>query len=171
MRLRFNLLIMLLLLSGCASGPSLDSATVDHSLTPADVAAEPEISRGRQVLWGGVIVRTTNLADSTQLEVLAYPLDTQERPQPESASLGRFVVDKAGYLEPEDYAEGRLVTVIGTVNGARIGPVGETLYYYPVIGAQQMNLWPIKRTGDRRDIHIGVGVGSGGGSGGVGIGF
>ena len=100
MRLRFNLLIILLLLSGCASGPSLDSDTVDHSLTPAGVAAEPEISRGRQVLWGGVIVRTTNLADSSQLEVLAYPLDAQERPQPESASLGRFIVDKAGYLEP-----------------------------------------------------------------------
>ena len=172
MLLRFNLLVTLfLLLSACASGPGFDSRGVDRSLTPARVAAGPQLATGKQVLWGGTILHTTNLEDSTQMEVLAYPLDANERPQSESAPLGRFILEQAGYLEPASYAEGRLITVVGTVTGTRAGRVDESDYDYPVITARQLNLWPKYRGDAGSNVYFGIGTGSGGSWGGMGVGF
>ena len=172
MLLRFNLLVtLLLLLSACASGPSFDSRGVDRSLTPGRVAAGPQLATGKQVLWGGAILRTTNLKDSTQMEVLAYPLDANQRPQSESAPLGRFILEQAGYLEPASYAEGRLITVVGTVTGTRAGQDEEAGYDYPVITARQLHLWPGYRGESGSNVYFGIGTGSGGSWGGVGVGF
>jgi outer membrane lipoprotein len=158
MLLRFNLLVILfLLLSGCASGPIFDSGGVDRSLIPRGVIADPQIAKGKQVLWGGSIIRTTNLKDSTQMEVLAYPLDANERPQSESDPLGRFILEQSGYLEPKSYAVGRLVTVVGAVSGSRVGRVGESEYDFPVVGARQIHLWPEDKG---RGVSFGVGVGT-----------
>ena len=169
---RFNLLfIPFLLLSACASSPTIDSSGVDRSLTPRSVAGAPQPASGKEVLWGGVIIQTTNMKDRTQLEVLAYPLDTNERPQRDDDPLGRFILDKAGYLEAASYAEGRLLTVIGTVTGTQAGRVGESDYDYPVISVRQLHLWPIDQGSDGTGVHFGIGAGSGGSWGGVGVGF
>ena len=65
MPLRFSLvLIPLLLLGACASGPTFETGGVDRALTPRGVAAEPQPAIGQTVLWGGVILTTTNLKDS-----------------------------------------------------------------------------------------------------------
>ena len=171
MLLRFNLLAALLLLGACASGPGFDSRGVDRSLTPGRVAAGSQLATGKQVLWGGTILHTTNLKDSTQLEVLAYPLDANQRPQSESAPLGRFILEQAGYLEPASYAEGRLITVVGTVTGTRAGRVDESDYEYPVITVRQLNLWPSYRGESGSNVYFGIGTGSGGSWGGMGVGF
>ena len=172
MLLRVNLLVaLLLLLSACASGPSFDSRGVDRSLTPRNVAAGSQLATGKQVLWGGTILHTTNLKDSTQLEVLAYPLDANQRPQSKSAPLGRFILEQAGYLEPASYAEGRLITVVGTVTGTRAGQVDESDYEYPVITARQLYLWPGYRGDGRSNVFFGIGTGSSGSWGGMGVGF
>ena len=159
MRLRcFSLTIPFLLLSACASGPTFDSSGVDRALTPRGVAAAPQPAAGQQVLWGGAIVRTSNLKDSTQVEVLAYPLDARERPQSERDPLGRFILEQRGYLEPGSYAEGRLLSVVGTVRGTRAGRVGEADYTFPVMDARQIHLWPKDK--DSGGVSFGVGVGT-----------
>jgi outer membrane lipoprotein len=167
-------MLLLLLLSACASGPVFNTGGVDRSLIPRDVASRPQPATGKSVQWGGVIIGTSNLKDSTQIEVLAYPLDTDERPQTDGTPLGRFILEQRGYLEPASYAEGRQLTVVGTVTGIRAGQVGESDYNYPVITARQLHLWP---AGFRRDgVGFGgfIGIGTGGGSSwgsGIGIGF
>jgi outer membrane lipoprotein len=166
--------ILLLLLSACASGPVFNNAGVDHVLTPHSVASRPQPATGRSVQWGGVILGTTNLKDSTQIEVLAYPLDANGRPLGDSTPLGRFILEQAGYLEPATYTEGRQLTVVGTVSGTRAGKVGESGYNYPLITARQLYLWPLGQGRDGVGVggYIGIGVGSGGHWGsGVGIGF
>ena len=82
----------------------------------------------------------------------------------------------AGFLEPREYASGRLVEVRGRLNGFTDGKVGDSPYRYPVVGSESIRLWG--RSGDggysgpRISPSIGVGVGSGGSSwGGVGIGI
>lgn len=150
-----------LLLAACASGPTFESAGVDRALAPRAVAAEPQPAMGQLVLWGGVILSTTNLKDSTQIEVLAYPLDSDERPLRDSDPLGRFILERAGYLEPANYAVGRLVSVVGTVTGVRAGRIGESDYAYPVISARQLYLWPRDSARDRSRVIFGVGVGVG----------
>jgi outer membrane lipoprotein len=172
----FPLLVLLLLVTACASAPSFNTVGVDRSLTPQGVAATPQPATGKSVQWGGVIVSTTNLKGSTQIEVLAYPLDADGRPKTDGTAQGRFILERTGYLEPASYAEGRQVTAVGTLTRTQTGRVGEADYTYPVISARQLYLWPKGqgRDGTSTFFNIGVGGGSGGnwGSGvGVGVGF
>lgn len=165
---------LLLLLGACASGPAFDTGGVDHALTPRDVSARPQLATGKDVRWGGLILSTTNLQDRTRVEVLAYPLDARARPRSEVEPTGRFMLEQAGYLEPATYAEGRQVTVVGTVTGTRSGRVGESDYVYPLIDARQLHLWPRGRDGVSVGGYIGFGSGDDGdlGSGSeIGIGF
>jgi len=173
---RFCVLLVALLLSACASAPTFNASGVDHSLTPRDVATSPQPATGKHVQWGGIILSTTNLKDSTQVEVLAYPLDADARPQSDGNPLGRFILERAGYLEPATYAEGRQITAVGTVTGTRTGRVSDSDYNYPVITTRQLYLWPPGRGRDGVSVggYIGFGVGGSANSdsdGGIGIGF
>jgi len=162
-----------LLLVACTGTPNYEKHGADGALTPQNVAARPQMAVGKQVLWGGIIMKTVNLQDRTQLEVLAFPLGSNEKPNIDAASTGRFVVEKAGFLEPASYAQQRQVTVVGTLAEVLPGSVGESSYNFPLVKAQQLTLWPVYRDrGIGSNIHFGIGVGSGGSwGGGVGVGF
>jgi outer membrane lipoprotein len=153
------LTIAVLLVAGCATPFDIGAATRD--ILPREAAQRPEIAQGREVAWGGTIVNATNLTDSTQFEVVAYPLDHNNRPQSDAGPLGRFLIVHPGYLETADYAPGRLVTVAGTVTGTRSGKVGEAQYVYPVVAANRMHLWvpETQRHHQEPRIHFGIGIG------------
>ena len=153
---------LLLGVSACASGPKFDTSVVDRALVPTAVAADIDAARGRTAMWGGAIVNSRNFENSSQLEVLAYPLDDAGRPRLDQPPLGRFLVQRAGYLETVDYAPGRLVTMIGPVAGVRSGTVGEARYDYPVLEARQLHLWPRSEAAGRStnpQFHFGIGIG------------
>ncbi|MCG6870223.1 MAG: Slp family lipoprotein [Gammaproteobacteria bacterium] len=160
-----NRLILIILFpvlfTGCASSPKFDVSGVDRALTPRAAVAEQEIVANRSVLWGGAILKTTNLENDTRLEVLAYPLDGRQRPIRDSDPLGRFIVVYAGYLEPADYTEGRIVTVLGTVGKTVAGKIGETDYTYPLLSPDKVYLWPRERSRALSNIQFGIGVGLG----------
>lgn len=161
-RLRMMCLYLcgVVLLHGCAT--PLDIGAADRKLTPQQALAEIETVRNHTVAWGGVIVSAKNLADKTQFEILAYPLDENNRPNHAATPLGRFLAYHAGFLETTDYKVGRLVTVIGTLTETRTGNVGEAQYIYPVITATRIHLWPVESpsSGEPR-FHFGVGIGIG----------
>ena len=48
------------------------------------------------------------------------------------------------FLDPEIYSKGRKLTVGGKVVGVRPQPLGNRLYRYPVIEAEELHLWPKK---------------------------
>lgn len=150
--------MLVLLLTGCAAGPRLNSASVDTQLTPSRAVSIGEQVRGRRVLWGGVIVATTNLKHSTRIEVLGYPLDRTQRPQTDARPLGRFLVDRPGYLESADYASGRLITLTGAVTGLHAGRVGQARYVYPVVVPDHLYLWPADSGRSGSGVHFGIGV-------------
>jgi outer membrane lipoprotein len=136
--------------------------------TPAEVRARG--ITGGDVHWGGQIATVRNERDRTLIEVLALPLDSDGEPQTDLRPQGRFIVEKAGFLEPQEYASGRLVEVHGRLDGFTDGKVGDSPYRYPVVVGERVRLWG--RPGSRIPPRIGIGVGSGGGSwGGVGIGI
>lgn len=164
-------IILSLLLSACASDPAFNTGGVDRTLIPRDVASRAEPAIGKSVQWGGVILSTTNLKDSTRIEVLAYPLDADERPQTGSTPLGRFILERSGYLEPATYAEGRQITVVGTVTDTQRGQVGDADYNYPIIAARQLHVWPVGQERDGVGVGGFIGIGTGGGSWGSGIGI
>ena len=143
-------------LAACATTPKFDASGIDLSISPQQAVAET--MQGVQVLWGGVIISSANLKDVTQFEVLAYPLDSDQRPDTDKAPLGRFLALQPGYLETSDYAQGRLISVSGTLQDKRGGRIGETEYVYPVVKINQLHLWRKRGEASEPQFHIGIGV-------------
>lgn len=130
-----------LALAACASTPPLDSAGVREGLTPETVADGGAVFEGERVIWGGRIIETRNEAESSVLEVLGYPLDRGQRPDTDAEARARFLVVRDGFLDPADYAAGRLVTAVGTLGPNRRGSVGEAERVWPVLEAERVELW------------------------------
>jgi outer membrane lipoprotein len=147
-------LLPLVLLAGCAGAPQMPP---NPGPEPAQAAAEPERWRGRQVVWAGTLVAVHNLAETSRLEVLAYPRRNNGDPDLDSAPLGRFVASYPGYLEPLDYAPGRLLGVRGRLAGSETGRVGDAQYRYPLVEADQLQLL---KPGSRSEPRVYIGVGS-----------
>ncbi len=144
-------------LAGCASGPEFDSAQYLTTPSPAAVVSDFGASRYAEVMWGGVIIGTRNLETRTQLEVLSYPLDRSQLPDLRASSTGRFIANSDIFLEPVDFAEGRVVTVTGTLTELTSGEIGAATATYPVVKADSVHLWP-KGSGDRSSgVQFGVG--------------
>ncbi len=140
----------LLTLWGCG-GPVI-SREIREAATPisgfAEIRQHPDKFKGKTVIVGGQIIATRGQEnESTTLIVLALPLDDRERPEKWDNSEGRFMVDTGQFLDPEVYAEGREVTVAGTVTGVKVAPVGKTQYRYVVIKPRQIYLWPYRYPG------------------------
>ena len=145
-------------MTSCAGTPVFDTSAVVKSLTPQSVIAEPADSRGKTALWGGTILDTRNLKDSTRIEVLAYPLDSSQRPVLGSKPLGRFIIQQQGYLEPATFSQGRLLSVIGSVGESQSGKIGDSAYIYPVINAQELHLWSPVSGQSRTGFSFGIGI-------------
>lgn len=146
-------------LAGCATAP-YDIGKADTGVTPQQAANDLPRLLGRDIAWGGKIAATKNLKDKTEIEAVAYPLDSGNRPDEDAKPIGRFIVVHPGYLEAADYAPGRLITVVGRVNEVRQGKVGEAQYIYPVIRTEALQLWPRPDAARNEPrIHFGVGVG------------
>ncbi|ODB96771.1 Slp family lipoprotein [Candidatus Thiodiazotropha endoloripes] len=168
--LLIGLISLLLNLFGCSSNPVITPA--DRSLSPKQTATASTLPN-QPMQWGGVVISITNLAQSSEVEILAYPLDEEGRPMRESASIGRFIASQPGYLEAADYASGRMVTATGRISTIRKGLVGEAEYEFPVMLCEQLALWPKQRESRSKPrIRFGFGASSGGSSyGSIGIGF
>lgn len=157
--LRIPALVLAALLStGCAT--HFDIGAAEHGITPQQAANDIRLVQNKTVAWGGIIVASGNLASQTQLEVLGYPLDKNGRPDREAKASGRFIALHPGYLELANYAEGRFVTMTGTVSETRAGSVGEAHYVYPVLEIKTLFLWPTpEEEAGKPQFHFGVGVG------------
>jgi len=148
-----------IILASCASGPQFPTEQVNTSLQPKQAAQSSETLVGERVIWGGVVLATRNLEKTSELEVLAYPLDEfNQKPETGDSPLGRFLVSLSGYLETADYGKGRLVTVTGRFSEIEQGKVGQAPYTYPVIEAADMYLWPRDSGVRGPNFRFGVGV-------------
>ncbi len=124
---------MIVLLSGCASIISSNVLKeVDRGLTLELVQANPKAFKGKRVLWGGLIVSTTNLETVTEIEILETPLAYNDVPT-DGKSRGRFIVRVNGYVDAAVYKEGKGLTVAGTVKGLSVRKIGKMDYAYPVV--------------------------------------
>lgn len=154
----FLLAGMALTLAACASGPKFEPAGADLSVSPRQVAINDEQFADSRVIWGGLIVSSTNLENATEIEVLAYPLNSSQRPQLDQSPLGRFLVMQDGYLETVTFSRDRVITVTGIVRESVIGRVGNSEYVYPVVHTDGLYLWSRADRGFWDNVSVGVGV-------------
>ena len=167
--------LLLLLLTGCASSPDNCRKPIgDDGLTP-EIAVERDGAIGQSITWGGTLVGSRNLPDSTELEVLAFPLDGCGRPRVDDDPLGRFLIRRPGYLETADLKPGRAITASGRIIAISEGRIGEADYRFPVLEDVNPRVWAEPSvsgpSGVRPWISIGVGGGRGWSGGGVGVVF
>ncbi len=132
----------LALAAGCTSvvSPQL-MKQVDQKLKIEQARKDPAAAEGKTVLWGGRIIRTVNKTKGTLIEVLELPLDSQDRPENNYKSDGRFIVAMKGFLDPEIYHKNREVTVVGKVVGVKELPVSEIKYRYVLLRGEEVKLW------------------------------
>jgi outer membrane lipoprotein len=130
-------------LNGCAH--TISKAFREQAFIPVDfreLAEKPEAYKGQQVILGGYVLEVVNEPGETFLNILQAPLDSRERPKSEDLSEGRFLIRTKQFLDPEIFSEGRRVTVGGRVAGVQTEPIGNGLYRYPVIEAEELHLLP-----------------------------
>lgn len=145
------------LLIACATKPDMKTDDVNLKITPADALQHFSESMNQKVLWGGSIVSVQNLKKGTMLEILAYPITRDYKPNTEKKPLGRFLAKHPDYLEAVNYSPGRFVSLTGTLSEIVDSKIGEAEYHYPLIDVEQMHLWPLSSQSDSR-FHFGLGV-------------
>lgn len=113
------------------------------TVSPARV--EPDVF-GTNVRWGGVLVDTRNEQNRTCFEVLSRQLDKYMRPLVEDTTSGRFIACTNGFHDPEVYAKGREVTIVGQIQSVEVRKIEEFDYRYPVLEVSDMVLWEKRKT-------------------------
>ena len=154
--------LSLLALAACAPAPIYKPSADAVAAPPFVVARAPERFSQGSVIWGGRVVAVNNLADRSEIEILAFPLDKSQRPRVGDSGNGRFIAQMSGFVEPMDYPEGSFVTLTGTLVGSRAGKVGDADYVFPLVRVNQAHRWtPEEMQAGRNNVHFGVGVGVG----------
>jgi outer membrane lipoprotein len=135
-------LILLWLPLGCAVISQDIKSQADVLITFKQVSQNPEVYKGKTVVWGGEIIETTNQKNGTTLiEVFQRPLGWKDDPKLSAASEGRFLIRSDKYLDPYIYSKGRKITVGGEILGEVIKPLGKMDYHYPLVLSKQIYLW------------------------------
>lgn len=147
-------------LSACAPAPIYKTTPSGVNATPRQVVASPGNFRNLQVVWGGSVVWVHNLADHSEMEILAYPLDGSQRPRLKQPAAGRFIAIIPGFVEPINYPPDSLVTLRGTLEGSRSGTVGQAPYTFALVHSDAIHRWtPEEMRQGHPNISIGIGVG------------
>jgi len=154
-------MVALLLLAGCASVISRRVLKeVDQTLSFEQLLENPEVYKGKTVLLGGNIIETQNFSNRTLIIVLQHPLGYRKKPISGDVSKGRFIISVPGFLDPVICRPGRKITVVGSVVGKEVRPLGEREYTYPVIAKRELHIWPPEsRYGTEPRVRFGVGMG------------
>ena len=96
---------------------------------------------GHTVILGGYILETKNLESETILKVLQTPLQFGEEPDLRKRSQGRFMVYHKGFLDPEVYSKGQVITVAGRVIGTAVEKIGDEQIQHLKIENREIYLW------------------------------
>jgi outer membrane lipoprotein len=154
------LIFFILLMMGCAAGISKQSRSmVTYTGSFSELQKTPDAYKGEVVMLGGRIIETKASSPLSEITVLQLAIDTSGRPVNVDKSEGRFIIQSKQLLDPAIYEKDMLITVVGTLNGSKVLPIGELKYTYPVVDLIEIKLWP-KGMQTQPMIHFGIGVGT-----------
>ncbi len=156
---KYILSVFCLLLSSCSTKPLLDQGRIDTHILPNEVTKTVDAAGGI-VNWGGRIIEIRGDDESTEIEVMSYPLNKSGRPDLDKPAAGRFLVSRSGFLDPLIFDTGKLVSVTGQIRGIRQGRINEKIYNYPVVDAIELIAVPAARQNTWYP-HFSIGVGFG----------
>lgn len=114
---------------------------VDPALDVAAVLADPSGHAGTSLMLGGAVVESRADGTGSLLHLLRWEVNRWGEPLALAESGDRFLVRSSEPLDAERFTPGRLVTLVGAVNGT--GTIhfqlrDETV---PLVDAKQLYLW------------------------------
>lgn len=149
---RYAILLCFSLIAACASPvPKAVREPPQPQLTLAE-ARSSSAAVGARVRWGGTIAEIENRKAETWIEIVERPLDDDGEPRAGAVTRGRFLARVPEFLDPSEYAKGRLLTVSGVLDENVIRNIGEFPYTFPVVKVDTHYLWPRREARARRNI-------------------
>ena len=102
---------------------------------------------GTNIRWGGQVIESTNINDSTvRLTVYAYPLSVEGRPleaQKSNSQGGRFIVNLVdGFAQGFDF-KGHFLTFYGAIDSKLVVNNGNQTADLPVVNATEFVDWNV----------------------------
>lgn len=135
-------ILILVLFTSCAhviSQEYRESAVQDVPFR--EILQNPHAYIGKTFILGGMIAKTRNIQEGTEIEVVQNPLDRFGYLIDRDVSEGRFLVITQKQLDPLIFKEGRYITVAGILIGSRTRPLGNIEFDYPLFEARELHLW------------------------------
>ena len=139
---RHWLLIMILIVSACATNVPLAIRTAPPGAPlVSEVQSSSDQFVGTTVRWGGLIINVENQESFTWIELVSRRLSNKGKPIDDDSSVGRFIAKFDQFADPKIFAIGRLLTVVGNIEGHTTKPIGEFLYTFPIVTVTASHLW------------------------------
>ena len=135
--------IFLALTAGCADRGLFSDTQSQEAIRVEfeDLRQSPQTYLGRRIILGGVIVKTTNTAEGTLIEIYQTRLDSSDTPVEVDISQGRFLGLYEGFLDSKIYRPDRKITVLGLAQGEKILKLDEIDYRYPFLKIIELSLF------------------------------
>jgi outer membrane lipoprotein len=148
------------LLMSCTAGISQQARSkVTYTGAFSALQKTPDAYKGEVVMLGGRIIEAKASYPLSELTVLQLDIGTSDRPKNSDKSEGRFIVQSKQLLDPAIYEKDKLITVVGTLKGSKVLPIGDLKYTDPIVEPIEIKLWP-KGMQTQPVIHFGIGVGT-----------
>ena len=145
--------------TGCATGISQQTRSqVTYHGSFSELRSNIDQHSGEVVMLGGKVIETQGSQTGSEVTVLQLALDRRGRPEDVNQSEGRYLIRSGQFFDPAIYQKGTLLTVVGTLTGSEVRPVGGFDYDYPIVEAIEVKPWPRQQRTSPR-FHFGVGVG------------
>jgi len=136
------LLISLILLNGCSHIPKTIRQAPLQDIQIQDTKKDFSEHQYKIVRWGGTVIDVVNNEESTDIQVLAFPLNYYGQPNLSKSAIGRFQFNSRNFLDPAMYTKSSEITVSGRLVDVKNQKIGKKALKLPVIESQQIYLWP-----------------------------
>ncbi len=130
-----------MLLTACSNLPPAIEDPPAYDLSYQEATLNIGKYKNAPVRWGGTIVEVENEPNFSALQILAYPLGSNGRPDLDETSPGRFVMKSATLLDPAVYTKNKQITVAGALTGTAERKIGNRTVQLPLVSANQLHVW------------------------------
>lgn len=139
--------LFLFLLAGCSNNlpANIKTAPANDLKYRHVLAEEVDTFIGRQVRWGGKIIKVMKRDGDSLIEIQNYPVNRYGLPLLNLPTRGSFIAKSDQAFDPDIYLEGLLVTFSGTLDPETTRVKKRKIIFLPVITVTDTHLWPHKR--------------------------